>query len=106
MAIGIDDFEKQPEEVLNIDEGTQAFRILEFLGSNSGKAFTPSEISEATEIASSSIGAVLSRLEDQGLVRHKGKYWAIEEDDRLASFTAMTGSSSSSVKDDYFGEKK
>jgi transcription initiation factor IIE alpha subunit len=106
MAIGIDDFERQSEEVLNIDEGTQAFRVIEFLVSNSGKAFTPSEISKATEIPSSSIGAVLSRLEDQGLVRHKGKYWAIEEDDKLASFTAMVEASSSSVEDDYFGEEE
>jgi membrane protein implicated in regulation of membrane protease activity len=53
-------------------------------------SFTPKEISQETDIKKGSIGTVLSRLEDRELVRHKGKYWAIIEDDRLASFTAMT----------------
>lgn len=35
------------------------------------------------------IGPVLVRLEERGLVRHKGKYWTIGEDDRLASYAAM-----------------
>ena len=104
MPIGIDEFEAQPGEVLGMDKDTLAYRVLEFLAENSEKAFTPMEIHEETGIKKSSLGAVLSRLEDQGLVRHKGKYWAIVEDDRIASFTAMTQGSSASVQDDYFGE--
>ncbi|MFB6158124.1 MAG: MarR family transcriptional regulator [Candidatus Nanohalobium sp.] len=106
MPIAIDEFESQPEELLGLDKDTQAYKVLEFLAENSDKAFTPKEISNRTEIKSSSIGAVLSRLEDQGLVRHRGKHWAIIEDDRLASITAMTEASSASVNDDYFGEKE
>jgi transcription initiation factor IIE alpha subunit len=104
MPIRIDEFESQPEGVLELDRDTVAFRILEFLAENSDQAYTPKEISEEAGVKRGSVGAVLSRLEDQGLVRHKGKYWAIAEDDRLASFTAMTQASSSSVDDDYFGE--
>jgi DNA-binding transcriptional regulator GbsR (MarR family) len=104
MPIEINEFETQPGELLGIDEDTQAYKVLEFLAENSDKAFTPKEIRKATGIKKGSIGTVLSRLEGQNLVRHKGKYWAIVEDDRLASFTAMTQGSSASVKDDYFGE--
>ena len=106
MAITIDEFESQPEELLGLDEGTQAYKVLEFLAENPEKAFTPKEIAGETGIKKGSIGAVLSRLEDRSLVRHKGKYWAVAEDDRLAAFTAMTQTSSSSVNDDYFGENE
>jgi len=106
MPIAIDDFETQPEEVLELDENTQAYQILKFLAENSDKAFTPKEICQETKIKSGSVGAVLSRLEDRNLVRHKGKYWAIIEDDRLAAFTAMVKGSSASVQDDYFSDKK
>ena len=104
MPIEIDEFETQPSEILEIDEDTQAYKVLKFLAENSDKAFTHKEIHEELGIKKGSIGTVLSRLEEQNLVRHKGKYWAIIEDDRLASFTAMTQGSSTSVQDDYFGE--
>ncbi|MFB6216729.1 MAG: MarR family transcriptional regulator [Candidatus Aenigmatarchaeota archaeon] len=106
MPIAIDEFESQPEEILGLGEGTQAYKVLEYLAENPDKAFTPKEISEETSIKKGSIGTVLSRLEDRNLVRHKGKYWAIIEDDRLASFTAMTQGSSASLNDDYFGENE
>ena len=104
MPIAIDEFESQSEEVLELDKDTQQYKILKYLTQNSNKAFTAKEISQETDIKKGSIGTVLSRLEDRDLVRHRGKYWAIIEDDRLASFTAMTESSSTSVKDNYFGE--
>ena len=105
MPITIDEFESQPGSLLSLDRDTQAYRVLEFLYVNSDSAFTSKEIREETGLKKGSIGVVLSRLEDQGLVRHKGKYWAVIEDDRLASITAMTEGSSASVDDDYFGEE-
>jgi len=51
--------------------------VLGFLAANPDKAFTPSEIREATGIARGSIGVVLSRLEESDLVDHRGEYWAI-----------------------------
>jgi len=104
MPIEIDKFESSTEKLLNLDKDTNAFRVVKFLARNSDKAFKQKEIADETGIKKGSIGTVLSRLEEQGLVRHKGRYWAIVEDDRLASFTAMTEGSSASVNDDYFGE--
>jgi hypothetical protein len=51
------------------------------------------------------ISAYCVRIEDRGLVRHRGRYWAIAEDDRLASYAAQMGASSSSTTDDYYGEE-
>nr|WP_290819278.1 helix-turn-helix domain-containing protein [Halovivax sp.] len=66
---------------------------------------TQIEIHDATGITSGSVGAALSRLEDRGLVRHRGRYWAISEDDRLAPAAARTNVSSASTTDDYEGDE-
>jgi predicted transcriptional regulator of viral defense system len=105
MPISVDQFEEEPADVLDLQEGTQPYRILRFLAEHSDQAFTQTEIHEATEIKRGSVGAALSRLEDRGLVRHRGRYWAIGEDDRLASYAAQTGGGSISTADDYYGEE-
>lgn len=104
MPISSDRFEGGPEEALELEEGTQPHTVLTFLASNDDKAFTQSEIYEATEIPRGSVGVVLSRLEERGLVRHRGRYWTIAEDERLASFAAQQAASSASTTDDYYGE--
>lgn len=88
----------------SLSEGTQPYRILQFLAENDDKAFTQTEIHETTGIKRESVGSALSRLDDRGLVRHRGRYWAIGEDDRLASFAVRTQASSVSTTDDYYGE--
>src|SRR6056297_3176966 len=89
MPISIDRFDDEPDDVL------------QFLARNDDQAFTQTEIHEATEIKRGSVGAVLSHLEDRGLVRHRGRYWAVAGDDRLASYAAQSGASSTSTTDDY-----
>jgi len=44
-------------------------------------AFTPSKIAHWVDIPQNSIGTVLKRLEGKNLVRHKGGYWAITDDE-------------------------
>lgn len=104
MPINIDRLDEEPEDVLDLQEGTQPYRVLQFLAENRDKAFTQTEIHAETEIKRGSVGAVLSRLEDRGLVRHRGRYWAIAEDDRLASYAAQTQASSASTTDDYYSD--
>lgn len=103
MPINIDRLDEEPAEVLDLREGTQPYRILQFLAEHSDKAFTQTEIHEATGIKRGSVGSALSRLDDRGLVRHRGRYWGVAEDDRLASFAAQTRASSASTTDDYYG---
>lgn len=105
MPISIDNFGEEPADVLDLQEGTQPYRILQFLAENRDQAFTQTEIHETTGIKRGSVGSALSRLEDRGLVRHRGRYWAIAEDDRLASYAAQLGASSASTTDDYYGEE-
>ena len=80
MPIDIDEFEQKSDGTIGIDDGTNADRVLRFLAENDETAFTQSEIHEETDIKRGSVGAVLSRLEKEDLVRHKGTYWAATPD--------------------------
>lgn len=88
MPVSIDHFKKAPEKALRIEEGTNAKKTLNFLLKNPDKAFTRKEIMEATGIKNGSIGVTLSRLREKGLVRHKGNYWALAEDDEIATLAS------------------
>ncbi|ELY84788.1 MarR family transcriptional regulator [Natrialba taiwanensis] len=106
MPISIDRFDEEPVDALGLQEGTHPYRLLQFLTDHSDQAFTQTELHEATGIKRGSVGAALSRLEDRGLVRHRGRYWAIAEDDRLASYAAQMNASSASTTDDYYNDEE
>lgn len=105
MPIDIDHLDGEPTGVLDLQAGKQPARILRFLMANDDKAFTQTEIHEATGIKRGSVGSALSRLEERGLVRHRGRYWGIAEDDRLASYAAQTRAGSVSTTDDYYDQE-
>jgi len=90
MPITVDDFDHLPETALDLTEGSNAQRVLRFLSEHPDTAFRQNEIIEGADVKAGSIGPVLSRLEERGLVRHKGKYWTLGGDDRLASYAAMS----------------
>lgn len=91
MPINIKQFETAPEDRLRAGGETNAERVLSFLSATPEKAYTPGEIREAIDISRGSIGVVLSRLEDRGLVRHRGEYWAIADvDDAVTTLSAST----------------
>jgi predicted transcriptional regulator len=103
------DFEQYSPEDGRIDlaEGTNARRLLSFLLNHQGVGFTPAELHDQTDIPRGSISPTLARLERAGLVRHKGDYWAAEDDDRIAAasaavlgLTSVTDASSN----DWYGE--
>ncbi len=91
MPIDREEFERGSPEALDVGEGTHAETVLEFLVENDSKAYTQSEIHDEVGIKRGSLGAVLSRLEDADLVRHKGKYWAVSESAKQALDDAGDG---------------
>lgn len=105
MPIEIDRLDDQPMEALSLQEGSQPERILRFLADNDDQAFRLTEISEATRIERPSASAALTRLQEKALVRHRGRYWAIGKDERLASYAAQVHASSTTADDDYYGEE-
>ena len=89
MPIDIDTFESSPPDRLQNSGETNAERVMRFLAAHPDKAFTQSEIRDATDVKAGSISVVLARLEDRGLVRHKGTYWALGEPDEVAAYTGL-----------------
>jgi len=83
MPIDIERFEEDSTESLRAGGRTNAEELLSFLAASPDKAYTPKEIHESTGVARGSVGVVLSRLEDRGLVRHRGDYWAIADDEDI-----------------------
>jgi Mn-dependent DtxR family transcriptional regulator len=81
MPIDIETFtESDDEELTGV---TNAERVARFLYENDDKAFTPSEIAEATGVKKTSIGTVLRRLRERDLLEHKGDYWAIGDEETV-----------------------
>ncbi|MDZ7745135.1 MAG: hypothetical protein U5K28_00885 [Halobacteriales archaeon] len=58
MPISIDRFDKEDTATLDIEAGTQPFRVLQFLAENDEQAFTQTEIHEATGIKRGSHSSV------------------------------------------------
>jgi len=73
---------------VDLSEGTNARRLLEFLLRSPTAGYSPAELAEETKVPRGSVGPTLNRLEAVGLVRHKEPYWAAPEDDRIAAATA------------------
>ncbi|SER28983.1 helix-turn-helix domain-containing protein [Natrinema salaciae] len=89
MPIDIDTFERETEFE---EERTQAERVFSFLVSNDDKAFRRGEIADSTGIEPNAVSAVLSRLKERNLVRHKPPYWAAGDPDRIRSATDLSRS--------------
>ena len=81
MPIDIETFTEASNGELT--EVTNAEKVVRFLSQNNDKAFTPSEIADGAGVKKNSIGTVLRRLEDRDLVRHKGDYWAIGDEETV-----------------------
>lgn len=81
MPIDIERFEDASDTELS--EPTNGEKVVRFLFRHDDKAFTPSEIADGTGVKRNSVGTVLRRLEERDLVKHKGDYWAIGEEERV-----------------------
>jgi hypothetical protein len=88
MPISRDEFEDF-SETLDLSEGSDCRRVLSFLDQHADRAYTPSEITDATEISEKRVGSVLQRLEARRLVVHRGDHWAADEH-RIGSLAGMS----------------
>lgn len=103
MPIDIETFEDTAADRLQSGGATNAERVMRFLAAHSDQAFTQSEIRTATDIKAGSISVVLSRLEDRDLVRHKGQYWTLGEDEDIAAYVSLL--ESTRAANERFGEE-
>jgi hypothetical protein len=81
MPISKDRFEEIGDSDDGPTPGTNAAKSREFLRTHPEKAFTQSEIADATNVKSGSVGPTLVRLRERGRVEHRGNYWAVSDHD-------------------------
>jgi len=81
MPIDIETFDGTGGEGLS--EPTNGERIVQLLLTERDKAFRAAEIADRTAVKRNSVGTVLRRLESRGLVRHKGDYWALGDEEAV-----------------------
>lgn len=86
MPVDFDEYTESENYDHWLQPGSNAHTILSFLAEYPDQGFTPTEIHAEVEIPMGSIGPTLQRLEERDLVRHKGSYWAIAQDDRITAF--------------------
>lgn len=72
MPISKDQFEEMGDDGADPTPGTNAAKVLAYLRDHPDKAFTQSEIADATEVKMGSVGPTLVRLRKRGRVGHRG----------------------------------
>ncbi|WP_101294841.1 hypothetical protein [Halegenticoccus soli] len=82
MPVSIDEFESG-----NLPEGPSVpEQVATYLYTHRDQAFTRSEIATAIDEDPNVVGTALTRLKERELVRHRGQYWAITNDqERVAA---------------------
>jgi predicted ArsR family transcriptional regulator len=77
-TIDIDEFENA--DANEFEERNDTERIVRFLDTHDDRAWKAATIAERLGLETDAVSAILSRLKERGLVRHKRPYWAITDD--------------------------
>ena len=102
-TIDIDEFENADAD--EFEERNDTERIVQFLDENDDRAWKAATIAERLGLETDAVSAILSRLKERGLVRHKRPYWAITDDrERLRSTYQLHRHQETA--DDQYGEER
>jgi predicted ArsR family transcriptional regulator len=102
-TIDINEFENADAE--EFAERSDTERIVSFLDRNDDRAWKAATIAERLGLETDAVSALLSRLKERELVRHKRPYWAITDDrERLQS--AYRLHQHHETADDQYGEER
>ncbi|QKY15611.1 helix-turn-helix domain-containing protein [Halorubrum sp. CBA1229] len=102
-AIDIETFENADDDAFAAQNDTE--RIVVFLDEHDDRAWKAATIAERLELETDTVSAILSRLKERGLVRHKRPYWAITTDtDRLRA--AYQLHQRHAAADDQYGDEE
>ncbi len=102
-TIDIEEFENADAD--DFEERTDTERIVLFLDEHDDRAWKAATIAERLGLETDAVSALLSRLKERGLVRHKRPYWAITDDEeRLQS--AYRLHRHHETADDQYGEER
>jgi len=96
----IDDGDSTPDLAPDTTQGA----IYRFLLANADTAFRQREIVTAVDVPEGSVGPTLARLEEHGLVEHRGRYWKVADAEHAAASAGMLGAASADARDGGFSD--
>ncbi len=106
MPIPADEFQTIDEgaPVIDLAPDTTQGKIYWFLLENADRAFRQREIVDAVDVPRGSVGPTLKRLEQRGLVEHRGRYWKIAEAEHAISSAGLLGAGTADEIDGGFSD--
>lgn len=107
MPITEDEFQTIDEDTPAVDLGpdTTQGEIYRFLLEKADKAFRQREIVNAVDVPQGSVGPTLKRLEDHGLVEHRGRYWKIADAEHATASAGLLGAATTDEIDGGFSDE-
>jgi Mn-dependent DtxR family transcriptional regulator len=102
-TIDIEEFEDADAD--EFAERNDTERIVLFLDEHDDQAWKAATIAERLGLETDAVSAILSRLKERGLVRHKRPYWAITDDEERLQ-TAYRLHRHHETADEQYGEER
>jgi DNA-binding transcriptional MocR family regulator len=108
MPISEDEFRTIDEDGPGIDlaSDTTQGKIYRFLLAHADKAFRQREIVDTVDVPRGSVGPTLKRLEEHGLVNHRGRYWKIADAEHATASAGLLGTESADDIDGGFTDEE
>lgn len=108
MPIPRDEFRTIDEEGgrPDLSPDTTQGTIYRFLLGNADRAFRQREIAESVDVPRGSIGPTLARLEEHGLVDHRGEYWSIADAEHAVASAGALGAAAADDIDGGFSDEE
>jgi len=105
MPIPKDEFDSiEDEDTPDLSSDTTQGRIYRFLLRNAERAFRQREIIDAVGVPEGSVGPTLRRLEDHGLVEHRGRFWAVSDAEHAVATAGALSAAAVDATDGGFGD--
>lgn len=92
--------------MLDLSPDTTQGTIYRFLLEHADAAFRQRELVDALDVPSGSVGPTLSRLEENGLVVHRGRYWAISDAEHAVASAGLVGAATADEIDGGFSDEE
>mgnify|MGYP000038300454 FL=1 len=102
-TIDIEEFEDADAD--EFAERNDTERIVLFLDEHDDRAWKAATIADRLGLETDAVSAILSRLKERGLVRHKRPYWAITDDEERLQ-AAYRLHRHHETADDQYGEER
>ena len=108
MPISKDEFQTIDEDgaMLDLASDTTQGKVYQFLLRNADKAFRQREIVDSVDVPQGSVGPTLKRLEQHGLVDHRGRFWKIADAEHAVASAAYLGAAAANARDGGFSDEE